>query len=144
MKKTQRLFVAKTKDEIERCHPVMRELRLNLSIEDYWTIYNQAHAADGYEIVAIEDNYKILAVMGYRILHDYVHGKHVYIDDLVTTQEHRSEGLGAQLLDYAENIAREQGCKGLRLCTGIENQRGKQFYERHQWAARALAYKKKL
>jgi len=36
--------------------------------------------------------------MGYRLLHDFVHGRHLYIDDLVVTSRLRSSGLGAELL----------------------------------------------
>jgi hypothetical protein len=42
------------------------------------------------------------------------------------------------------DLAKELDCKGLRLCTGIENEQGKKFYERNGWSLRAVAYKKKL
>ena len=135
---------AQSKNDLERCFPVMKELRMNLSFEDYMDLYEQAHAKDGYEIVALQKDQKILAVMGYRILYDYVHGKHLYVDDLVSTTTERSKGFGAQLLNYAEQVDKEQGCKGLRLCTGIENEMGKKFYEKNGWNLRAVAYKKKL
>jgi hypothetical protein len=32
----------------------------------------------------------------------------------------------------------------LRLCTGIENLRGVEFYERNGWTKRAYAYTKKI
>jgi GNAT superfamily N-acetyltransferase len=60
------------------------------------------------------------------------------------TASHRSQGLGAELLARAEKIARDLDCRGLRLCTGVENERGKAFYEREGWTARALAFKKPL
>jgi GNAT superfamily N-acetyltransferase len=91
----------------------------------------------------VEDG-KVIAVMGYRILFDFVHGKHLYIDDLVTTEACRSKGYGAQLLSFAERKAQRQGCQGLRLCTGVENENGKRFYERHGWNPRTLAYKKRV
>jgi GNAT superfamily N-acetyltransferase len=138
------IFKAKDKNDLERCYPVMKELRTALSYDDFIEIYFSAHEADKYEIVGVESEGKVLAVMGYRILHDYVHGRHLYIDDLVSTESHRSKGLGAMLLTHAEGRAKEFGCKGLRLCTGIENELGKKFYERHGWNLRAVAYKKKL
>lgn len=138
------IFKAKDKNDLERCYPIMKELRTALSYDDFIVIYFSAHEADKYEIVGVESEGKVLAVMGYRILHDYVHGKHLYIDDLVSTESHRSKGLGAMLLTHAEGQAKEFGCKGLRLCTGIENELGKKFYERHGWNLRAVAYKKKL
>lgn len=140
----KRTFTVKDKTDLERCYPVMKELRPHLSFEDYISIYNESHIADGYEIVAIEDKGQILAVMGYRFLSDYVRGRHVYVDDLVSTEGARSQGLGAELLKFAEGIAQASGCNSLRLCTGIENDRGVKFYERNGWTKRAFAYTKKL
>lgn len=82
--------------------------------------------------------------MGYRVLCDFVHGRHLYIDDLVTDENIRSKGYGATLLKEAEKIAQENGCTNLRLCTGIDNDRGKTFYEKNNWNLRAVVYKKKL
>jgi ribosomal protein S18 acetylase RimI-like enzyme len=140
----RRTFTVTSKNELERCYPVMKELRPQLRYEDYLSIYEDSHKADGYEIVAIEDNDQILALMGYRFLTDYVRGRHLYIDDLVTTQKIRSQGLGAELLKLAESIAEKNGCASLRLCTGIENERGVIFYERNGWGKRSFAFVKKL
>jgi GNAT superfamily N-acetyltransferase len=140
----KRLFVVRTKADLERCYPIMKELRPHLSFEEYISIYDQSHASDGYEIIALENNGKLLAVMGYRFLSDYVRGKHVYIDDLVSTESERSKGLGAELLKFAEDVAAKEGCNSLRLCTGIENDRGVKFYDRNGWTKRAFAYTKKL
>jgi GNAT superfamily N-acetyltransferase len=140
----KRIFTAKNNSDLERCFPVMKELRPHLSFEEYMSIYEDAHASNGYEIVAIEDHGKVLAVMGYRFLSDFVRGKHIYIDDLVSTEAARSKGLGAELLRFAEDIAVKNECNTLRLCAVLENERGIQFYNRHGWAKRAFAFTKKL
>lgn len=139
-----KIFTVRTQVDLERCFPVMRELRPHLNWAQYLEIYEQSHAADGYEIVGIEKEGQVLAVMGYRFLSDFVRGRHVYIDDLVSTEKARSQGLGAELLRHAEAIARKSGCMSLRLCTGIENQGGIKFYDRNGWTKRAFAYAKKL
>jgi GNAT superfamily N-acetyltransferase len=140
----KRIFTVTNKKDLERCYPIIKELRPHLSFEDYISIYKQSHTSDGYEIVAIEEMEQILAVMGYRFISDFVRGKHVYVDDLVSTEKVRSQGLGAELLKFAESVAEETGCKSLRLCTGIENERGMKFYDRNGWTKRAFAYTKKL
>lgn len=122
----------------------MKELRPHLSFEEYLSIYDDSHAADGYEIVALEQDGKILAVMGYRFLSDFVRGRHLYVDDLVSSEKVRSKGLGTELLKVAESIAQEKGCHSLRLCTGIDNERGVKFYEGNQWTKRAYAFTKAL
>ena len=140
----KQLFIITSTQDLKRCYPVMKELRTHLSFEDFISIYKKSHKNDGYEIAAIEDQGSILAVMGYRFLHDFVRGKHLYIDDLVSTERVRSQGLGKYLLSFAEKIAKENDCKSLRLCTGIENGRGVIFYERNGWTKRAFAYTKKI
>ena len=139
-----KINLMKNLEDLKRCYPVMKELRLNLEFKTFIAIYEQAHKADGYEIVALEKQGQVIALMGYRFLYDYVHGKHVYIDDLVTTEKARSQGAGAQLLKYAETIAEKNNCQNLRLCTGIENEQGKKFYDRCNWNLRAVVYKKKI
>lgn len=125
----QRLFKIQNRDELENCYSVMKELRPNLVKEDFYSIYDISKVRDNYEIVAIEIDEKIVALMGYRFLYDYVRGKHLYIDDLVSTQLARGKGLGAELLKHAEKVARDAGCKVLRLCTGVENEDGVRFYK---------------
>lgn len=131
--------------ELKECFPILQELRPHLTFEAFIEIYKQAHESTQYEIVVVKKNNIILALMGYRILSDFVRGRHLYIDDLVTTEGARSQGLGAKLLSYAENIIAPQlNCNSLRLCTGINNERGALFYEKNNWEKTAFAYTKKI
>ncbi len=131
-------------EDLEKAFPIVKELRTHLDFADFSRLVMLANAADGYRLVAREDRGQILAVMGYRILHDLVHGSHLYVDDLVTGKDARSQGHGAALLNYAEAEARRLGLTGLRLCTGADNEAARRFYEREGWLPRAIAYKKKV
>jgi GNAT superfamily N-acetyltransferase len=131
-----------TDADIEAVFPVILELRPHLTFREYTALMTEAKIRDDYEIVAIFDGPKCLAAMGFRILFDFVHGKHLYIDDLVVAEGSRSKGMGAELLKYAERVAIEKKCKGLRLCTGVNRKDSQRFYERNHWNARAIAYKK--
>ena len=122
----------------------MKQLRPSLTLENFKSIYREARACNDYDIIGLEEDGKLIALMGYRIVWDYVHGKHIYIDDLVTDESVRSKGHGATLLKHAESIARLNQCTNLRLCTGMGNEGGKKFYERNSWNFRAVVYKKKL
>lgn len=123
---------------------VVKELRPHLDLQEFKQLVALAHAADGYRLVVAESKGEVQAVMGYRILHDLVHGSHLYIDDLVTAKAHRGRGLGAQLLKHAEAEARRLGFRTLRLCTGLDNKDAQRFYEREGWEARSFAFKKKV
>ncbi len=138
----KRIFKINSPQDLERCFPVIKELRAHLTFEQFLKLYNEARAQDGYELIAIEIDGKIQAVMGYRFLTDFVRGKHLYIDDLVTTEAARSQGLGAELLKYAEKVAKENGGLSLRLCAVLENEKGIRFYDKNGWKRRAYAFTK--
>ncbi len=140
----KRFITLSSSVDLERAFPIMSELRPHLTFSEFKEIYEMANKREGYQIVAIEDGGQLVALMGFRFLSDFVRGRHLYIDDLVSTARVRSRGLGAELLAQAESLALKSGCKTLRLCTGIENDRGMAFYEREGWVKRAFAYSKKL
>lgn len=133
-----------TGSQVEKVFPIMKELRTNLDEESYLRLYKEAKLRDEYKLVGAIRDELCYGLMGYRILYDFVHGKHVYIDDLVVTKDVRGQGLGAQLLAHAQQIAEKENCQGLRLCTGVDNHDAKRFYERHGWAGKAIAYKIRL
>jgi GNAT superfamily N-acetyltransferase len=133
-----------TEKDFELAFPVMKELRSHLNYDKFRNLITAAQEADRYQIyMAMEDN-QVLGVMGVRVLFDLVHGKHLYIDDLVTTEFKRSMGVGSKLLKFSEQLAKSLGCNGLRLCTGIENEKGKSFYEREARLLKSVAYKKTI
>lgn len=134
----------KTPEGLEQCYPILKELRDTLTFQEFISIYEAAKQHDDYTLVGAFEGSQCVSVMGYRILFDFVHGKHLYIDDLVTTASHRSKGIGAKLLAFAEEHAKELRCKGLRLCTGVDRKDSQRFYENNGWKARAFAYKKQL
>lgn len=131
-----------TDQELRQAFRVLRELRTTLDWETFTSIYRCAERADGYCLVGLFSNNELVGVMGMRILFDFVHGKHVYIDDLVVSGAMRSKGMGRALLKYAEEYASEMDCRKLRLSTGTENTRGMAFYEREGWTLRSVTYKK--
>mgnify|MGYP000016341214 CR=1 FL=1 len=134
----------KTPSELEAAFSLIKELRPHLDFSGFMDLYQKAHQHNGYILLGSFENQKCLALMGYRILYDFVHGKHVYIDDLIVAPHQQSKGLGAFFLKHAEEIAKKEQCQGLRLCTGKDNTRAIQFYEREGWNPRAYAFKKAL
>lgn len=127
--------------DLEKFFPLLKELRPLLSWDEFLNIYEAAHKKDQYELVGFFEGDLLVGLMGHRVLDDFVRGRHLYIDDLVTKESHRSTGLGKTMLEYAIEHAKEINCPGgLRLCTGLDNDRGIKFYEKNGWKARAYAF----
>ncbi|MGH2850480.1 MAG: GNAT family N-acetyltransferase [Solirubrobacteraceae bacterium] len=66
------------------------------------------------------------------------------IVDLVVAERHRRNGIGAALIDAAEQEARQQECTRLDLSTGDWRPDAHAFYERMGFASHARALVKRL
>lgn len=53
------------------------------------------------------------------------------LEDLVIRQDHRDQGYGGKLVEYAVSYAKEKGFLRLTLLTDKPNHRAKQFYLNH-------------
>ncbi|GAB5474602.1 MAG: GNAT family N-acetyltransferase [Maribacter sp.] len=57
-------------------------------------------------------------------------GKSIYIHRLAIDPKFQGNGYARQLMDFAENLAREKGCLSVRLDTFSQNKGNQRFYER--------------
>src|SRR5262249_9079084 len=58
--------------------------------------------------------------MGFRRQNRLVHGKVIYVDDLVTLADQRSAGHGKALLAWLEDLARKEGYGAVDLDSGTQ------------------------
>ena len=119
--------LAKTDAEIEKCFDVMSELRTHLQKEDFLATVRHMEK-EGYKLVYIEDNGNIVATAGYRIYNNLFMGKHLYIDDLVTSENLRSNGYGERLINWLREQAIKANCKVLHLDSGTHRGEAHKFY----------------
>lgn len=66
----------------------------------------------------------------YLDLNSVRYGARCWVEDLAVSPEHRSEGIGGELLDAAESWARERGATHLELDTGLAREDAQRFYQR--------------
>lgn len=119
-----------TSDEaIAGAFPVMRQLRPHLAEPAFVDLVRQ-HQRSGYRLAVLEDEGKVQAVAGFRILEQLVRGRVLYVNDLVTDEASRSRGYGDALFDWLVSRAREEGCKALELDSGVQRHGAHRFYLR--------------
>ena len=130
--------------EIGACYDLMRQLRPHLKSAEEFIARWRRQSADGYRILALwaerGPSSGPRALAGYRITENLVHGKFLYVDDLVADQAERSRGYGARLLDKLKEEGRALGCKKLVLDTGLDNFLAHRFYFRQGLLAQALRF----
>ena len=128
-------------DDIAACFPLMRQLRPHLGSADELTErWRRQGATAGYRLIALWSAEGPLALAGYRIMESLIHGRFLYVDDLVAAAEERGRGHGARLMDRLKAEATAAGCAKLVLDTGLDNVLGHRFYYRQGLLAMALRF----
>ncbi|MFD2330285.1 GNAT family N-acetyltransferase [Cohnella sp. GCM10020058] len=109
-------------------YPVMNELRTELDQDAYLALLREMNA-EGYKMLALYDEDRIVALAGIIMLTNFYFGKHVFVYDLVTKASERSKGHGETLLAYVHQYAKDNGCKTVALESGFQRVDAHRFYE---------------
>ncbi|HRQ64261.1 MAG TPA: GNAT family N-acetyltransferase [Xanthomonadaceae bacterium] len=106
---------------------VMRELRPHLD-EHAFVAAVSAQRAEGYRLIGAWRNDVPLAAAGFRIQHMLAHGRLLYVDDLVTAETSRGQGVGRAVFDWLTAEARRLHCAGIQLDSGTWRHAAHAFY----------------
>lgn len=82
----------------------------------------------GYQLAYVVSGDDILCVAGFVVGEKLAWGKHIYIDDLVTNENHRSNRVGTFLINWFKRYCSELGCQQLHLDSGIQKFPAHRFY----------------
>jgi GNAT superfamily N-acetyltransferase len=126
-------------ERLRAVYPVMRELRDELSESDFNAIYTAEHP-HGYRIAAVFDGDECRAAAGYRMMTNFVSGRHMYVDDLVTAEAWRSKGYGRLLNEFLAGVARKEGCTSVQLDSNVRRHEAHRFYFRERYVITAFHF----
>lgn len=126
------------------CFSVMRELRPHLTDVATFAAQARRQAAQDYRLLAIWQGDQVKGLAGYRLQENLMYGRFLYVDDLVTTADARSAGLGGKLIEALREEARSQGCAYFVLDTALDNAMGQRFYYRQGLLGRGMHFCQRL
>ncbi len=129
--------------EVASTFPVMRQLRSHLEETGYVERVGRMRR-DGYRLAAVVDGERVMCVAGFRIQEFLYCGKHLYVDDLVTGEETRSEGHGKLMLEWLRGEAERNGCEQLHLDSGVQRHEAHRFYFRERMKIPSYHFVKEL
>jgi len=135
---------AESDAEIAACFEVMVQLRPHLADAAELVTRVRRQRGAGYRLLAAWRGGTPVALAGYRIEENLIHGRFIYVDDLVTADAERRGGLGARLLTAVAEIGCEEGITRLVLDTAIDNVLAHRFYYRQGLLARALRFSREI
>lgn len=117
-----------TEDEWRTAYPVLRQLRDHLT-EDQYLAYLADMRDEGYRLFAAFEEDAVVAVAGVVVRTNFYNGRHLFVFDLVTDVDHRSNGHGGRLMQFLEEWARERDCESMTLESGLWRDDAHRFYE---------------
>lgn len=126
---TVRMLIAQSSNEIAACYSIISELRPHLQEKDFLNTINRLTRSAGFKLAYLIDE-NIKAVAGYRISEWLHSGKYLEIEGLITRQAERSKGYGDYLFDWLTAQAKLEGCRQLRLVSGVKRTDAHRFYFR--------------
>ncbi len=120
--------LAETDDEIERCFPVMSELRPHLREDEFLECVKRQREQSGFQLVYLSVDGEVKAVAGIRIAEWLAGGKALEIEDLVAAEGERSKGYGGELFDWIVGYAKQNACDQIKLVSHVTRFGAHRFY----------------
>lgn len=118
-----------SQDEVLEAFPIMKQLRTHLDERTYLELVKEAQEKDQYKMFALIDGNEIVAVTGFKPMITLYYGRSVWVCDLVTDHNKRSNGYGGKLLTYVHQWAKENKYESVALSSGVQRTDAHRFYE---------------
>lgn len=122
------IIKVKTKAEIEKCLPVLLELRPHLDVKKLGSQIKRQIKSSGYQLACIELDSKIHSVVGYRITEFLAWGRVLYIDDLITSKNSQRKGFAGAIMDWVYKEAVNNKCDQVHLDSGYQRHEAHRLY----------------
>jgi GNAT superfamily N-acetyltransferase len=123
--------------------PVLRQLRHHLTPESFATVYEQGHP-QGLRFTAAYVDGRCVGVAGWRIVATTASLLKLYVDDLVTAEGARSQGVGRELLAALSQKALDAGCSVVDLDSATRRTDAHRFYVREGLAITSFHFTRSL
>jgi ubiquinone/menaquinone biosynthesis C-methylase UbiE/GNAT superfamily N-acetyltransferase len=123
------IFRIEEEAEISESFVLMKQLRPHLNSEEF-NQHIQTQIKEGYHLFCMRKESEIVALCGCKVSINLAWGRHLYIDDLVTSTDRRSLGYGKEMMEFLFGFAKEKGCGEIHLDSGVQRFQAHKFYLR--------------
>jgi GNAT superfamily N-acetyltransferase len=132
-----------TDQQITMCWEAIQVLRPTLDFNNYVSKIKEMQK-EGYQLIYIKDENKVVSIAGYRIYTMLYAGKILYIDDLSTLEIARGKGFASQLLKHLEELALTNNCTSMHLDSGPQRTVAHKLYFNENFTISSFHFSKPL
>lgn len=134
---------ARSDTDYHLAYPIIRQLFPQLDMQTYARRVFVARAT-GYRMFVGEVGKQVVGVIGVIANHNLHDGFVTYIEHVVVDRKFRGNGYGSQLIRFAEDRAREEGCYLIELDTDLGANKAAKLYEQSGYEKSGDYYFKQL
>lgn len=134
---------ARSDADYHSAYPIIRQLIPDLDMQTYAQRVYVARAT-GYRMFVAEIANDIIGIIGIVPNYNLHDGYVTYIEHVVIDNKHRGHGYGTALIKFAEQRAREEGCKLIQLDTDIGHDEAENLYKKNGYAYIGKYHQKEL
>ncbi|GGD37762.1 hypothetical protein GCM10012288_09800 [Malaciobacter pacificus] len=116
-----------SEEEIKYCYNLLHQIRTDMSENDFLTTISE-QLKNGYKVAYVINNNQIICVVGFTISKNLSRGKHIQIEDFVTTKNKEAETAAKALLDFIKIFAKQQECKSIHIDSNVDRHSAHKFY----------------
>ncbi len=129
--------------ELYTVYDVLKQLRTEIRYKEFEDlIYDMRHM--DYKMIGIMDGDILITYAGVAVQTNLYHKRHLYVFDLVTDEQYRSQKYGEMMLDYLVDYAKVGMCENIVLSSGFERENTHTFYEKHSFKKKSFVFLKSL
>jgi GNAT superfamily N-acetyltransferase len=119
--------ILKSEGELKTVAPILSQIRPHFDLNEL-VARIKIQLKRGYKLAYVVSGEKVFCVAGFVTGYKLAWGKHIYIDDLVVSEEHRSTGAGKILMEWFKTYAKENGYEAIHLDSSVLGFASHKFY----------------
>lgn len=101
-------------------------------------------ASQNYACAGIYDDEALIGCSGLWFQTRHYAGRSIEMDHVIVLDSYRNQGIGAKLLDFVYDYAKEKACRWVELNTYVHNFASHKFYYNHGFVAKGYHFVKEL
>lgn len=120
------------KDDLKEAYEILQEIREDQSFDDFCTMFYFMNE-ENYKMIGWYDDNELITITNIKLDFSTYYGKYIYIYDLVTKTNKRSQGYGKKMIKYLSSLALSFDCDNLVLNSLIDKVEAHRFYKRENF-----------
>jgi ribosomal protein S18 acetylase RimI-like enzyme len=134
----------KSKTALLSAFPLINQLYPNMTKKQYSTYLEEMIERNDFKMIAGFEGKKIVGIAGYWISRMLYCGRYLQISSFAVDKTLRNSGIGKEILEHLEIIAKKHKCDKIALDSYTENRKAHTLFYRHGFYIRGFHFLKDL